>query len=99
MNQKPTIEGRTRAQIAQTLPHAIERAIGSYHHFYDQPTPTDAKEFASHHTACKAAIAHIELLLKLARWADLPDECDGSDDLKIMLEQAQNELNGTNKDE
>jgi hypothetical protein len=100
MNTKPpTIEGQTRAQIAQTLPHAIERAIASYHQFYDQPTPDEAKEFSAHHSACKAAIAHIELLLKLARWADLPDTHEDQSDLKVMLEQAQDELNGTQKDE
>ena len=96
-NKPPTIEAQTRARIAATLPHAIERAIASYHQFYDQPTPSEAKDFSSHHTACKAAIAHIELLLKLARWADLPDENKGDTDLAAILAKAREELNGLKK--
>ena len=43
-------------------------------------------------TAAKAAISHIELLVKLAKWADLPDEKDGSPDLALMIANAQQEL-------
>ena len=72
MNQKK-IENDTRKRIATFLPDAIAKALTSYHIFADTDIPNEAKGFASHHSACKIAIAHIELLIKLARWADLPD--------------------------
>ena len=74
-----TIEDASREQISGFLPDAIAKAITSYHHFADQKIKGDSvKEFAAHHSACKVAIAHIELLLKLARWVDLPDAAAGS---------------------
>lgn len=71
MTQK--IEGDTRARIAAFLPDAIAKALTSYQLFLEEGAHTDAKEFKAHHDACKVAIAHVELLIKLAQWADLPD--------------------------
>ncbi|PKR48663.1 hypothetical protein [Thalassospira povalilytica] len=34
----------------------------------------DAKEFSAHQGACKAALGHLESLIKLLRWA-----CDGAE--------------------
>jgi hypothetical protein len=68
-----TIEGASRAQIAHFLPDAISTALRSYQSFSKQDSSCEAKAFKEHHMACRVAIAHIELLLKLARWADLPD--------------------------
>jgi hypothetical protein len=34
--------------------------------------PLEAKEFKEHHTAGRTALAHLEALLRLARWAALP---------------------------
>jgi hypothetical protein len=87
------IEAQTRLQIASTLPRAIEKAIASYREFYNQDTPDTAKEFSAHHTACKAAIAHIELLLKLARWAELPTDDPQDQNLAEVLNKAKAELN------
>ena len=87
------IEDATRVQVASFLPAAIEKALASYHVFSDQDIPDDAKGFSAHHSACKVAIAHVELLLKLARWADvesgLPDETDR---LSAMLISAAEEV-------
>ena len=62
--------------------------------WYIQSVP---KKFAEHHSACKVAIAHIELLIKLARWADLPDvaaeDQNGQVILAAMMQQAEDELN------
>ncbi len=68
------LTGAARTRVASFLSDAMAKALDSYHDFADQAPPTtDAKTFAAHHSACKVAIAHIELLIKLARWADLPD--------------------------
>lgn len=74
----PQIEVQTRADIAAFLPGAIQTALDSYKMFSEAQITDDAcaptsQAFKAHHDACKVAIAHIELLIKLARWADLPD--------------------------
>ena len=93
---KQTIEDMSRAQIASFLPDAIAKALTSYHTFMDKTISNEAKEFTAHHGACKAAIAHIELLLKLARWAELPDVKTGTSNEQIMLvammQEAEDEL-------
>ncbi len=63
---KTIMEGQSRAEIAKALPCAIKTALESYKRFSEQEELGDAKEFKAHHDACKVAIAHIELLLKLA---------------------------------
>ena len=81
-----------RATIATHLPDAIECAMQSYRRFYAQETEDDARSFSAHHSACKAAIAHIELLLKLAAWANLPRK-DGDDAaLAALMADARDEL-------
>ncbi len=78
------IESATREQVAEFLPRAIKKALTSYHNFMGNEVPGDAKGFSQHHSACKVAIAHVELLLDLARWADLPgDEKEGRDYQKL----------------
>ena len=80
------IEDASRAQIAEFLPDALKTALTSYHQFSQQAVEIgDAKLFGAHHTACKVAIAHIDLLLKLARWADLPDPAGEDANRQIIL--------------
>lgn len=59
-----------RADLAAVLPPLITAAAGSYRGFAAALAPDDAKGFAAHHAACKAALAHMEMLIKLARWAE-----------------------------
>lgn len=90
------IEYAGRDQIATFLPDAIAKALTSYHRFADNSIPDDPKGFSAHHGACKVAIAHIELLLKLARWADLPDanaeDKNAQVILSAMMEEATEKL-------
>ena len=102
----PTIESRTRKDIAAFLPVAIQTALGSYQQFSEAQvtdsasTPT-SQEFKIHHDACKVAIAHIELLIKLARWADLPDPKLENEvqqkQLQEIMQSGQTELDGDNE--
>ena len=71
MSKNITIEHSTREQIAEFLPEAIALAVGSYREHMSKTIPTE--DFESHHKKAKVAISHIELLIKLAKWADLPD--------------------------
>ena len=91
------IEDDTKKRIAAFLPDAIGRALTSYHEFMQTPeSKNNAKTFKDYHSACKVAIAHIELLIKLARWADLPDaKADDHNNqiiLATMMQEAEEEL-------
>ncbi len=102
----PKIEAGMRAEIACFLPSALETAIQSYVKFSEEEATmpdgkreelkkNDAKSFKEHHDACKVCIAHIELLIKLAKWADIPPpELKGQVEnavLQDMIEQAHRE--------
>ena len=76
------IEGETRERIAAFLPNAIKKALESYYGFMDREISMgDPKKFSEHHAAGKVAIAHIELLFKLSRLADV-----GEDDSQLLSE-------------
>lgn len=95
-----TIEAATRKQVAEFLPRAIEKALASYYDYLNDPetdiVPEDSKPakkttktqvFKDYHLAGKVAVSHIDLLLKLARWADLPVGSSGEPvvDLEYVL--------------
>lgn len=81
------IENKTRESIAAFLPDILDKALLSYAAFAENNAPGDeAKDFTAHHNACKVAIAHIELLIKLARWADLEDEARAAESRRAALE-------------
>lgn len=83
-----SIENQSREQIAEFLPEAIATALNSYRDYMEK----EDHNFKEKHTACKTAIAHIELLLKLARWADLPERGDADAILAAVLVEAEGEL-------
>ena len=79
------------------MPEATARAVRSYHQFATQYVLHDTKNFTAHHAACKAALAHLDYLTKLAQWvakqqqpAGLPD--DNADDLSVLVQQARLQL-------
>ncbi len=97
------IEDLSRSQIAGFLPDAIRAALTSYQKFSNKKVSDEEKEFKDHHNACKVAISHIDLLLKLARWADLPDgelaDKNGQKILVAAIAEAENELKGYEEQE
>ncbi len=89
------IEDASREQISVFLPDAIAKAITSYHRFADKVIEGNTvKAFIDHHSACKVAIAHIELLLKLARWADLPDASAKDHNHQVVIAAMMREAEG-----
>ncbi len=72
------ISAQEREDIATFLPAAISRAVESYRNFSEKLTSGDAKNFSEYHKACKAALAHIELLLKLAEGVNLENLEEGN---------------------
>jgi 3-dehydroquinate dehydratase len=96
MKQKtPEIGAQARAQIAETLPQALDKAIASYHEFMNEPNGQKSNDFKNHHVACKAALAHIELLLKLAQMVDVEMD-DKINHLEDLFKNARAELEGHN---
>lgn len=59
-----------RRQLQAALPVRIRAALDGYDRFAADEPPADAKGFAAWHAAAKAALAHVEVLVKLARWAE-----------------------------
>ena len=88
------MDQETQNQISAFLPDALAAALTSYEVFARKEIDMEPKSFTAHHTACKVAIAHIELLLKLAR--RMMDQSGTGDDtqlrLRDMIARAQNEL-------
>lgn len=64
----------TKEQVAVFLPAALATAIQSYKTYYGEMNPKETDKFAEYHKNAKVALAHIELLLKLAKWADVKDQ-------------------------
>jgi len=58
-----------RRRLHLVLPDQIQSAADSYAGFAAKAAPTESKDFANHHTACKAALIHLEHLIRLIRWA------------------------------
>ena len=81
----------TRAKIAACLPEAIDKAIRSYRDYSAEEPDGERVGFGAYHTACKAAIAHLQLLLKLAAWADVP-AAGGDSALAGLMADAEGEL-------
>lgn len=72
MSDTISIKNLSKEQVREFLPDAIQKAFDSYCEFMGQKIDTSkAKLFSDHHNACKVAIAHVNLLLKLADWADM----------------------------
>lgn len=86
-----------RAKIACHLPAAFDAAIKSYHEFYDQTPTDDAKAFSAHHSACKAAIAHMQLLIKLADWVEHDATAEDAERVAAGRQSALEELDRLNE--
>jgi hypothetical protein len=58
-----------RRDLLRNLPGLLGRAIGTYGRFASETPPEDSKGFVAYQAGCRAALAHIHLLMKLAHWA------------------------------
>ncbi|MDJ0386728.1 hypothetical protein QMO56_01265 [Roseomonas sp. E05] len=80
----------------EDLQPAIRHVIEDYNAFVARgPAPgahDDAKAFAAHHAAAKAALAHLEHLLKLARAAGAGEDETGLARAAALLRQARGAL-------
>ena len=60
----------TEGTLTVMLPGLLAKALQDHSAFASKEPKEDGKEFAAYQSACKASLAHIEQLLKLARWVD-----------------------------
>lgn len=100
---QPTLQLDVKLRINEFLPTALKYAMHSYIQFSKTTKePEGTKDFTSFHTSCKVAIAHIELLLKLAKWADaveaIPNKGGiGDETLLSLIKIAEEECRETTK--
>ena len=90
-----------RRTLQGVLPARIRAALGGYERFTSDDPPADAKGFAAWHAAAKAALAHVEVLVKLARWAEgKPDDAAAADDdgVETLLARARAALGAMGDD-
>jgi hypothetical protein len=82
-----------RAQLIDLLPRAMACAIASYREFSAQTAPEDAKQFIAHHNACRAALAHVDYLSKLAKFVQTAHpHPDDDQDLQPLIHKAREML-------
>ncbi|MBI1326037.1 MAG: hypothetical protein GC136_00170 [Alphaproteobacteria bacterium] len=84
------LDDQTKEKVLAFLPEALGKALHSYKEFMGAEIPDDAKGFSAHHTACKVAIAHIELLLKLGRMSGSDEITD--EEIKKEIAEAEAEM-------
>lgn len=66
-----------RSDLNRRLAKLMRAVVRSYDLFSTGEVPLDAKGFTAHHVAAKAALAHLDVLAKLSKWAAPPtDEND-----------------------
>lgn len=60
---------KVRAELTEALEDAIAQLLESYTQFAADRPKSDPKAFADHHAACRAALVHLDLLIKIAKLA------------------------------
>jgi hypothetical protein len=73
------------------LPERIEMATVNYRRFTAADPPEDTKAFAAYEAACRASLAHIHLLMRLARWGEstgAPSSADNARNLDQLFDEA-----------
>lgn len=86
-----------RLRLKDGLPDRIGKALNDYEAFHDEQPPADAKGFAAHQAACRTALAHIDMLTKLLRWAEGEETVspDGeAPDMGALIAKARAAVNG-----
>ncbi len=63
--KRPASADAGRAVLVAALPQALIDAVEMYQAHAGTDIPEDARAFQQHQAACKAALQHIEVLLKL----------------------------------
>lgn len=62
-------EDSFRSNFVADFPRLLSKALQEYRRFSASPVGDDAKSFAVYQAGCRAALAHVHLLVKLVDWA------------------------------
>ena len=88
----------------QVLQKSFLRALRHYNSFVATPYPLEeAKDYANHQSACKAALAHMEALLKLIKSLEeltpnqVSQETEEAVSIEMLLASARAEINQTHR--
>ncbi len=73
-----------QVELKKSLPAALRHAVQNYRAVAFAEAPADAREFQQHQSACKAALQHIDALMKLAAVV----EVSGAESSDNMAERA-----------
>lgn len=100
MTTKPPTQS-LRAGLKRRLPKLLRKAAGDYAAFAAAAPPADAKGFAGHQAACKAALAHLDAGLKLLAWAEDAGAAatPPDDDIDRLIHRARAVLAAADEDE
>jgi len=74
-------------EILMPLRAGLKRAVDSYQRLLQEEIPPDAKGFTAYHNACKAALMHIALLMKLMV-GSAPEKADNEPDWLELAKEA-----------
>lgn len=66
----PTALDMVRTRFQDQLPLVLDQTLASYQAFAGLSPGLESKEFKEFHTAGRTALAHMDLLLRLMRWAE-----------------------------
>lgn len=82
--------------LAEILPRVIRQSIIKYYRFIRDPMNEESTEkFQKHQAACKAAVAHLELLLKLSKTLEASESGGGGKEaaqLEKLLEKTAQDM-------
>ena len=79
---------KTKDFFLENIPEKLLNALNDYDTFTCQQTPSDVKSFGAYHTACKSALSHILLLMKLLQAIDCEQDLNPEQDWLLKAEQA-----------
>jgi hypothetical protein len=89
-----------RAELLRDLPGDIKRVRNAYRRAAQQAALLrEAKDFNTHQAACKAALGHLDGLIKLLRWAaegaeEVGDDGDDKTNIDQLIVEAKRSLDG-----
>lgn len=75
-------------RLGQVLSPVLDKALADYQSFLHQSVSLDPKEFSAFQNACKGALAHIALLLKLSGQSENPET---EPDFATLIEEARSQ--------
>ena len=86
---------KTKDFFLDALPEKLVSVLQEYNDFTAQPAPLDPKSFGAYHTACKNALSHMVLLMKMLQLLDGDNQDDNSNDwlkkAKLAMEETEDE--------